>query len=410
MSDLIQLHELQRLLLEHQSALAPITLAPGDALGFVLATPVIATASLPSFVNSAMDGYALRSADTTDGGRELRVVGATMAGEQAQRLAAGEAIRIMTGAPIPAGADAVITLEESADGSDGSVQVPRRITAGTNVRLPGEDVAAGDEVISAGTSLGPAHLGLLAALGERAVSVHRQPVVCVLSTGDELISDSGPLGEGKIRDANRPALLAMLQSAGACALDLGIVGDDEDAQLSAIEQACANSDAVVLSGGASHGDRDSIAAVLSKLAGVDNVRSFDVAIRPARPFVFAEIGLNHLPVFGLPGNPVAALVAFELMTKPVIRRLRGLPDRERPLIAGIAEHDFNRRFDGKLHFVRAIVHLDAEGTLLASPAPGQGAHMLASFAASNALVVLPDGTGAREGQTINLLLLNLDEL
>ena len=410
MSDLIQLGELLDLVLEHQSPLPSVTVATLDALGFVLSAPVMASESLPGFANSAMDGYALRSSSTSGRGATLRVVGSTMAGDAPRRLDTGEAVRIMTGAPLPEGADAVCILEEVTQGADGTLRIPREIAPGTNVRLPGEDVTAGDLVIPRGSALSPAHLALLAALGERSVSVHRQPVVAVLSTGDELISDNGPLESGKIRDANRPALIAMLRLAGVRAIDHGIVGDDEDSLLGAMEHACADCDAVVLSGGASHGDRDSIAAVLSKLAGGDNVHALQIAIRPAKPFVFAEVGASKLPVLGLPGNPVAALVAFELIAKPLIRRLRGLPHSVRPLIAGIAAEDFPRRRDGKIHFLQASVHRDPSGVLLASAAPSQGPHTLASLSRSNALVVLNDGDGARQGDRVELLLFGLDEL
>lgn len=410
MSDLIELSELLQLVLEHQSPLAPIALAPRDALGFVLSSPVIARESLPRFANSAMDGFALRAMDTTTEGVDLRLVGSTMAGAAPLRLEAGEAIRIMTGAPLPTGADAVCSLEAAVAYADDTVRIPRAISPGTNVRLPGEDVAAGDLAIAHGCALGPAHLGLLAALGERSVSVYQQPVVAVLSTGDELSSDNGPLGLGKIRDANRPALLAMLQRLEVRAIDLGIASDDEEELLTRIELASASSDAVILSGGASRGDRDSLAAALRRVVGGASVHSLQIAIRPARPFVFTEIGPRKLPVLGLAGNPVAALIAFELIAKPLIRRLRGLPDMSRPLLSGAAADDFPRRRDGKLHFVRAFAQLDSEGVLQASPAAGQGAHMLASLANSNALVVLDDGDGVRKGDKVKLLLLGLDEL
>ena len=410
MSEPIALDDLQIRILKRHLPLPEIAIAPRDALDFVLAAPVVATESLPSFANSAMDGYALRANDTAPSGASLRVVGSTMAGDPAGVIHSGEAIRIMTGAPIPAGADAVCVIEEAIEHVAGQVDVPREIERGLNIRMPGEDVRAGDVVVAAGTCLGPAHLGLLAALGERSVRVHRQPVVGVLSTGDELISDSGPLREGKIRDANRPALLALIHNSGARALDLGIVGDDEDRLLAAIEQAVTNCDLLILSGGASHGDRDSIAAVLEKLAGSSKVCSFDVAIRPARPFVFGEVGSRQTPVFGLPGNPVAALISFELITKPAIRRLRGFRDHERTTFLAICDADFSRRDDNKVHYVRALASVDGNGVLHVVPVSGQGAHMLASLAASNALVVLENGVGTRRGDQVRILLLGLDQI
>jgi molybdenum cofactor synthesis domain-containing protein len=290
------------------------------------------------------------------------------------------------------------------------VFIPGELVVGRNVRLPGEDISAGSQVFAAGTELRAAHLGVLAAIGERTVVVHRQPVVGVLSTGDELVSDGAPLGEGKIRDANRPALLSAVAVMGARPVDLGIVGDDSTALLGVLERATASCDAVVVSGGASNGDRDPIARVLEKLAGSTQVRSFNAAIRPAKPFVFGEVGERSTPVFGLPGNPVSALVAFELLAKPAIRRLAGHQSEARPTLRAIADAEFTRRKDGKVHYVRATTTVDEVGQLHVSPADGQGAHMLLALANSNALVVLEDGTGARSGDAVNVLLLALDPL
>ena len=410
MREAITLEDLCERILARCVPLPSVVMTPADALGFVLASSVIATESLPSFANSAMDGYALRSSDTSQYGARLRVVGTTMAGERASRVGAGEAIRIMTGAPIPRGADAVCVIEEAIEHEPGLVDVPGEVRIGQHIRFPGEDVAAGDLVIPTGTSLNPAHLGLLAALGERSVMVRRRPIVGVLSTGDELISDNGPTAEGKIRDANRPALLALIHNTGSRAVDLGIAGDDEGALVVAIEQAAASCDVVVLSGGASNGDLDVVAQALRKLAGQAGVHEFEIAIRPARPFVFGEIGTNKTPVFGLPGNPVAALVAFELIAKPVILRLRGFSDVQRTTFAAIADRDFPRRKDGKVHYVRATVRSDLDGVLHVEPAVGQGAHMLASLAGSNALVVLADGSGAEAGECVRALLLAVDQI
>jgi len=409
-SELIELDELRATVLARRTPLPAITLAPRDALGFVLASPVMATESIPSFANSAMDGYAVRALDTSPEGVRLAVVGSTMAGESPGKLGAGEAIRIMTGAPMPFGADAVCIQEEATEDGAGGVEIPVAIALGRNVRFPGEDISAGSQVFAAGTELGAAHLGVLAAIGERTVVVHRQPVVGVLSTGDELVGDGAPLGEGKIRDANRPALLALVDGSGARAVDLGIVGDDSSELLAVLERATASCDAVVVSGGASNGDRDPLASVLEKLAGSSQVRSFHAAIRPAKPFVFGEIGERFTPVFGLPGNPVSALVAFELLAKPAIRRLAGHRGVARPTLRGIADAEFLRRQDGKVHYVRATAVADREGVLHVRPAQGQGAHMLLALANSNALVVLEDGAGVLAGDAVNVLLLSLDAL
>ena len=405
MSDLMTLQEIHAIVLANRAPLGAITLESKDALGYVLAEAVTSRESLPRFANSAMDGYAFRSQDGHEDGVSLEVVGSTMAGdERAGTIGLNQAVRIMTGAPLPEGADAVCMQEEAVE-QDGRVIIPRALSLGTNIRLPGEDIREGMEVFPEATMLGPVHLGVLAGIGVKTVSVYRRPVVGVLSTGDELVDEDGYLGPGKIRDTNRPALLAMVFANGARPLDLGIVGDDDNALAGAVEDATHRCDMLITSGGASYGDRDAIASALSMVKGARNIHSIRAAIRPAKPLVFGELGTSRMPVFALPGNPVSALVAFELFVKPALRILAGHREHiERP-IGAIAESDFPRSPDGKVHYVRGHAWIDTAGELRVAASKGQGAHMLLALAHSNALVILENGNGTDAGERVELQLL-----
>lgn len=402
----MSLHEIYAILLQHCVPLEVIALAPQDAIGLVLGEVVISHESLPRFANSAMDGYAIRSGDSCADGVFLDVVGSTMAGqERAEALGANQAVRIMTGAPVPDGADAVCMFEETLE-ENGRVHIPRAFATGTNIRLPGEDIREGMQVFPESTQLGPAHLGVLAGIGVRSVLVHRQPVVGVLSTGDEVVDGDNSPGPGQIRDTNRPALLAMISAVGARPVDLGIIGDDEDALINCIEDAARSCDVIITSGGASDGDRDTVASALVGVKGALAIHSIRAAIRPAKPLVFGEIGDSRILVFGLPGNPVSALVAFELFVKPALRKLAGHRGYIARPVTAVTESDFLRSTDGKVHYVRAHAHLDASGVLRVSASSGQGAHMLLAMAQSNALAVLEDGDGTRAGDRVKILLLS----
>ncbi len=381
-----------------------------QALGHVLADTVRASGAVPPFANSAMDGYALRAADTADAPARLRVVGALMAGaERSAEVGPGEAIRIMTGAPLPAGADAVCMVERTRLEADGTVVVIEDALApGTNVRPAGEDISPGDEVFSAGTLLGPAHLGVLASLGVETVATYRKPVVGVVSTGDELARDGGPLTPGKIYDSNRPSLLAQLRADGFPTLDLGIAPDDETALADLLTAGAARCDAIVASGGVSVGDRDVVRIILEKMSG-GTMRWMQVAIRPAKPLAFGKIA-DGTPVFGLPGNPVSALVSYELFARPALRLMAGFEVLDRPRITVRAETDLPRRPDGKLHLVRVQLTVGSDGELGARSSGGQESHMLVPMARANALALLPDGDGVRAGARVEVMLVDAERL
>jgi molybdopterin molybdotransferase len=386
-------------------------LPPEKALGLVLAEPVQANEAVPPFDNSAMDGYALRAADTQEGAARLRVVGTLMAGNDPDGVVVGrgEAVRIMTGAPLPAGADAVCMIERTHPDGDGFVGIEGRHSPGTNIRRSGDDIPAGSQVFPAGTRLTPAHIGVLASIGASAVSVHRRPRVGIASTGDELVASPGPLPPGKIRDSNRATLLAQVRSDGWEAVDLGWAGDDPERLAEVLLGAALDCDALMTSGGVSVGDRDIVRLVLEKLGG-DHARTMQVAVKPGKPFAFSTLPPKGTPAFGLPGNPVSALVSYELFARPALRFMAGHGELDRPRLRAIAGADLPRPRDGKLYLVRVIASLDASGELRVRPQAGQGSHQLRAMAGANALAVLPDGEGRRAGEPVEVLLLDPDAL
>jgi molybdopterin molybdotransferase len=413
---MISLRDAQAFVLDACSPGTPGPTPIDEALGCVVAAPVVATEPVPPFVNSSRDGYALRADDTrtavgAEGRVRLRVVGLIMAGSNFEGVVGrGQAARIMTGAPMPAGADAVCMLEDCQVESDGEVVViDQPVPEGAAVRGVGEDVAVGDLVAEPGTVLTPAHLGVLANQGIAEVVVHPRPRVGILSTGDELASDLGPLAPGQIRDANRHTLLALVHREGWVPVDLGMVGDDEDALGAVLDRAAATCDAVVTSGGVSVGDHDIVKVVLEKRSG-GTMRWMQVAIRPAKPLAFGTLDGPGTPVFGLPGNPVSAMVSFELFVRPAVRRMGGHRDLDRVVVPAVAETDLRRSPDGKTHFVRALISLDEHGAWRVRPMVGQDSHQLRAMADANGLAVLPDGEGVAAGGRVEVLLTDPDRL
>ncbi len=403
---MISLDAARRIVLDACSPLAPVDLAVGEALGCVTAEPIVAHEPVPAFANSAMDGFALRAADVSAAPTTLRVVGTTMAGMGPGSLRAGEAIRIMTGAPVPAGADAVCMVERTEPGpAPDQVVIHGPLDAGTFIRSPGDDLQVGQTVIAPGTELGPGHLGVLASLSRTEVRVHRRPVVGVLSTGDELLEPPAPLIPGKIRDANRPSLLGLLRRSGFGATDLGVVPDDEVAIEAAVTGAFAACDAVIASGGVSVGDADLVRTAWESLCG-DSARWLQVAIKPAKPFAFG-VTPGGVPLFGVPGNPVSAMVSFELFARPGLRAMAGHRIRVPPTVTAVADEALRRPDDGKVHFLRVRAALDAKGRLRVRLTGVQQSHVLHAMAAANALAVVPEPPGIDAGSAVEVLLLDI---
>ena len=389
-------------------ALAPRSLPVSEVVGHVLAEAVTAEDPVPPFANSAMDGYAVRAADIASATYErparLKVIGTVAAGHAADTVVdEGEALRIMTGALFPEGADTVAIVENTrADGDNVLVFAPA--AEGDHVRGAGDDIPAGSEVFAPGTVLGPGHVGVLCSVGREKIQAVPLPTVGVLSTGDELVEAGGALLPGQIRDSNRRTLTSLLQRDGFHALDLGIAPDNEVEIERRLTAASAGCDAILTSGGVSMGDFDYVKAVLDRIA---SMRWMQVAIRPAKPFAFGMLG--EVPVFGLPGNPVSSMVSYELLARPGLRKMAGFAaDRlRREDVPGIADESWRGSSDGRTSFVRAIASFGEDGRLHARGAGGQGSHQLHAMSLSNALAVIEPGETIKPGDPVRLLMMSL---
>jgi molybdenum cofactor synthesis domain-containing protein len=412
----IPLEEARRRVLAACAPLRPRAVPLGQALGCVTSVDLRAEEPVPPFANTAVDGFAVRSGDLADLPTTLAVIGTIAAGAPPEpAIGPGQTVRILTGAPMPPGADAVVMVEDTDawDGRSGreavgrtdatTVTVRSRVQPGGNVREAGSDVFVGQEVFGAGTALGPGHLGVLASIGVRKVPVFPRARVGVLSTGDELVDGPGPLAPGKIRDSNRCTLLALLAGANAEAIDLGLVPDDDDAITAAIRGGVADCDAVITSGGVSVGDFDYVKVVLDRLSE-GQMQWMQVAIRPAKPLAFGSIG--GTPVFGLPGNPVSSMVSFELFARPALRQMMGHARLDRPTVRAIADDGLPRRPDGKLHLVRVRAQWSPDDARFhARAAGGQGSHQLHAMAEATGLALVPDGDGVATAGEVDVLLL-----
>ena len=370
--------------------LSPLQLGLTDAHGCVLTEDVVAPAPLPGFDNSAVDGYAVRYEDvataTVEAPVVLPVTGDVAAGPASPlRVSAGTCVRIMTGAQVPAGADAVLPVEWT-DGGVASVTIRRAPGARANIRRVGEDVTAGETVLTAGTHLGAVQIGLAAAVGRSRLLVRPRPRVVVVSTGSELVEAGQPLTPGRIVDANSPALTAAAVEAGAIAYRVGIVPDDPRALAATLEDQLVRADVLVTSGGVSVGAYDVVKEVLSQLGTV----SFDkVAMQPGMPQGFGTIGPDATPVFGLPGNPVSALVSFEAFVRPALRKMIGATPVERPRVRAVTTAALTSPA-GKRSFLRVSLTVQ-DGAYVVTPVSGPGSHLLAGMARATALAVVPEG-------------------
>lgn len=378
-----------------------------DAYDRVLATSLRAPCALPPFEASSVDGWAVRSEDVVSAREEapvaLDVIGEVTAGRALEApIASGQAARIMTGAPLPAGADAVVMLEWT-EWTDRRVFVRRAAATGRAVRRVGEDVGAGDEVLAAGRALSPADVGLLASLGITKVPVHRQPRVALLVTGDELLDAHEELRPGKIRSSNDWTLLGHLRAAGAIPQSLGIGRDDLADLARRIEQAH-GADVLVTSGGVSVGDRDLLREALA-VAGFSEI-FWRVASSPGKPLVFGRLG--DTLVFGLPGNPVSSLVAFENFVRPALRRLQGDAHPERARVLARVEERFSGSGDRR-HFARVRLAYGPDGYRVREVGP-RGSGNLFSMVMANGLAIVPEGRKLVEaGETVEVIVLGAAE-
>ena len=408
-SELMDLADARELVLSRVRALDPVTVPLAQAHGRVLVQDVTAREDVPGFVNSSMDGFALRASDTGEDPARLRVVDAVLAGRPSERsLGPGEAARIMTGAPLPPGADAVCMIEQTrVEGED--VIIGRAVRPGEYVRHVGEDTRAGQALFAPGDVLSPAAIGVLAGQGIEAVSVVPRPRVGVLSTGDELVDDGGPLAPGQIRDLNRPMLLALIEEAGAEPVDLGVARDSFEAIRLAVAEGVASCDAVVTTGGVSVGDVDFVKVALADLAPADS-HSLRVAMKPGKPFAFAVVGPTSVPVFGLPGNPVSTRVSFEMFVRPALRRLAGRGDVDRLIIEAVLDAPLERAMDSKVHLIHVHVARGDDGLAHVLDVARRDSHLLHAVSTANALAVIPEVARLETGSIVRVIVLDPDSL
>ena len=390
MSSLPAVGEALALVLARARPLAAEDVPVARAAGRVVAEPATAVTDLPPFDSSAMDGYAVRSADTPG---HLIVVGHSAAGSpEARALGAGEAIVISTGAVVPDGADAVVPVERTS----GDVEV-EHVAQGDNIRPRGGDARTGDLIVERGDVLRPAQLGALAAAGVATVRCTRRPRVSVLATGSELRAPGERLAPGEIYESNTVLLAAQLESAGAEVTVLPAVADDESATRAALERGL-ELDVLVTSGGVSVGPHDLVRGALAEL-GAEEV-FWRVAVKPGKPIAFAVRG--ETLVFGLPGNPVSSLVGFELFVRPALLALQGARDPGPPYLPGRLGATVQRN-DHRDELVRARARIE-DGAVVLDPLTGQESHMIVRSAAASALVLVPRGTGAfSEGAQVSYL-------
>lgn len=409
--------------------LDPIELNLLDAQGCVLVDDITVPLSLPPFDNSSMDGYAVRVTDVAGASEEfpavLEVVGDVAAGQTDPiAVGPGQAARIMTGAPLPPGAEAVVPVEWTdggsgegpvagmrarslaPEGAEGHVQVYRPAEERAHVRAKGSDVRSGDRALAAGTVLGPPQIGLLAAIGRGTVRVRPRPRVVVLSTVSELVQPDEQLAPGQIYDSNSFALTAAARDAGAIAYRVGAVADDAETLRATIEDQLVRADLMVTTGGVSVGAYDVVKEALAHVGDEDEpgggVDFRKLAMQPGKPQGFGSVGPDHTPLLALPGNPVSSYVSFELFVRPAIRTLMGLPDVHRPTVtASLAADKALTSPKGRRQFLRGS---HAGGSV--TPVGGSGSHLVAALAQANALIVVPEDTESVEpGTEVEVVLL-----
>lgn len=395
---------LQRILDEiHQ--LPPTRVPLTETMNLVLAEDVIAREDMPPFTNSAMDGFALRSQDSQPQAGQparLRVTGSVAAGYVAEHaVEEGTAMRIMTGAPLPPGADAVIQIELTRyDGPESTwVEVLQPVAPGNNVRPAGEDMRRGQMILQRGTVIGPWEIGVLATLGQATVPVTRRPRVAILGTGDEVVEVDQPLTPGKIRNSNSYLLAAAVQQAGGQPLRLGVARDTVASLREKFSQAM-DADLIITSGGVSVGDFDLVKDIMAEQG---EMHFWRINMRPGKPVAFGHIG--PVPLLGLPGNPVSTAVTFELFGRPLLRKMLGHTTLQRPQVPVVVEEDLTERATRR-HYVRAHITW-REGRFIARITGNQGSHIMTSLIGANALLIIPEGGAEiKAGEIVQALLLD----
>ncbi len=373
-----------------------------DCTGYVLAEALHASENIPPFDNSAMDGFAVRSVDMKDASNEnpvvLTVVETIAAGYAPEKsVSSGQSARIMTGAMMAEGADAVV-MQEVTELNGDKVKIFESVEKEENVRFAGESVKKGDCVMSSGKVLRPPEISMLASLNCAEVTVHRKPKVAVVSTGDELTPLGEPLLPGKIRDSNRYGMYAQVQNAGGIPIDMGIAPDDEAETERIFRESLAKADALITSGGVSVGEHDVVKNVLLKMGKMNFWR---VAMKPGKPQAYGII--DGKPIFGLPGNPVSSLVVFELFVRPALLKMSGHTDLLRPTFKAILTTDVTNK-DGRVNYMRAIL-TEKDGQYTAKTTGPQGSGILHSLVLANGLITIPSGATLHAGEKVDAQIL-----
>ncbi|MFY0407202.1 gephyrin-like molybdotransferase Glp [Solicola sp. PLA-1-18] len=395
-----------RRILETLGPLQPYDQPLLETLGLPLCEEVASPTDLPRFTNSAMDGYAVRQVDVDGASHDLpvtlAVVGESAAGTSRPfALSPGAAVKIMTGAPMPTGADTVIPIEAT-DGGTANVTVYEDRQVGQHVRPAGEDIRAGDVVFDEGTVIGPREIGLMAALGRSRVRARPRPRVVIISTGDELRDPGTGLDFDSVHDGNSYMLAASARALGAIAYRVGVAPDDPAEFTRMLSDQLVRADLVVTSGGVSKGSYDVVKEALSPLGTVDFV---EVAMQPGKPQGFGLVGEEQTPIVTLPGNPVSAYVSFEVFVVPALRRMMGLLPYRRPLVQAMLTTDVTSP-DGKRQYLRGVFEVTERGARV-TPVGGSGSHMIGGLAQANALIVVgEDETALNVGDTAKVLVLD----
>jgi molybdopterin molybdotransferase len=387
---------LERLLAAAQPVADVETVPLRAALGRVLAEPVASAVDVPGWDYSAMDGYAVRAADLDEAGGVLPVSQRIPAGTEPAPLLAGSAARIFTGAPIPAGSDAVV-IQEVCEARGDAVALPQAPEPGANIRRRGEDIRRGEQVLAAGLRLQPQHLGLAASVGVGRLRVRRRLRVAVLASGDELVMPGEPLRPGTIYNSNLFTATGLLQALGCDVLDRGVVADRPTATREAIAAAAAEADLVLASGGVSVGEEDHVKPAVEALGRLDLWR---LAIRPGKPLAFGWVGTT--PFIGTPGNPVSLFATFVLFARPFILARMGVADPLPQRLRAVADFDWPTP-DPRREFHRARLQAGADGCPRVGVHPSRSSGVLSSVAWANGLVVIPEGRVLRRGEAVDFL-------
>jgi molybdopterin molybdotransferase len=400
---MITVEEAIKIILNEVSALGLEKVGLLDSCNRVLGENINAPWDLPPWDNSAMDGYAVRASDLTEESgqfstKSLKVIEDLPAGYMTKKtVQSGEAIRIMTGAPLPEGTDTVVMVEET-EGSGNEVTISKDVTRGQNVRKKGEDITAGELILKKGQTIRPAEVGMLAAMGKATITVFSRPTVAVMSTGDELVEVGERKRDGKIIDSNSYTVFSQVFSSGALPIHLGIAKDTKEALRNKIEEAL-SADVIVSSGGVSVGDYDFVKDVLNEI-GVA-MKFWKVAIKPGKPLAFGMI--QKKPYFGLPGNPVSSMVAFQEFVRPALLKMMGRRDLFKQTVAAHLTEEIMKK-PGRTHFIQSSLTKDGK-ELSVTPIKIRGSAVMSSMVRANSLVVLPkESSGAKAGATVTVQL------